>query len=350
MRVEKGSEHYHYAFGDARTAAELLECREWHMRLLREWQAVSANDPPQSLRRRSLAATLAVSLFLVAAAACVLLADRPKGFVLEQNPSTDEDKYVPLISTVDPYSNKVLSRDLNTIFSEKNKLASDQAAAAAVAASPEYKALTLKSAQLLRIASKAAAAQRLSNQKLKGIMLRHRAVSDSIAAAIKAEKESEAKLIHFARSKGYAVASAPPPMDSGLLKLFAAISSLDSASSAKSPAAALLIRSPPKSNRNAVSKSNKNAMSVQPAAEPLSHASASGASASSAAAFSVSSSAAALSVSSSAPSQLPSQPSGSSVTLSSAVIRDAPAEAAAAAFEVKQAQEALDNLASLGDD
>jgi hypothetical protein len=200
---------------------------------VQEWQALSASDPPQSLRRRSFAATLAVSLVMVATVACVLLADRPKGFLLEQTSASDEDKYMaPLMSTMGQYSRTVISQNIGKIFNEKNRLASDKAAAAALDASPEFQTLKRNTAESEAAMLKAAAAARLAGLKLKAglisISREHHQSSDAIAKAIEAEKASEGNLIRVARSDGVAIPPSPSASRSGLLKILAGISDLDS--------------------------------------------------------------------------------------------------------------------------
>jgi hypothetical protein len=350
--------------------------------MLKQWQIVSANDPPQSLRRRSFAATLAVSLFLVATAACVLLADRPKGFALEQQPSADEVKYMtPLMAAVDNYSGKVLSRELNTIFSKKNELTSDKVAAAALAASPEYQELKRKSADLSKAARiKSAAAARVSGQRLRAIDRRQRAEHDAIAAAIKEEKASEAKLIRFAQSKGHVITSSPPAAaDSDLLKIFASVAALDATPSAKpsatasakssNRAASLLpafqtkTDSPAHSDDDSQSSLPAQSGSFPSASAAVLVTSPSGPSSSSASSsplvqasrdltfgspsLSDASLSDALSASSVVPSQSPS--SASPFTYSSSGVMDASAAAAAAEAEVENAQQALNSLAGLED-
>jgi hypothetical protein len=357
--------------------------------MLKQWQIVSANDPPQSLRRRSLAATLAVSLFLVATAACVLLADRPKGFVLEEKPSADEVKYMtPLMASVDNYSGKVLSRELSTIFSRKNELTSDKVAAAALAASPEYQELKRKSVELSNAARlKAAAAARLFGHKLRAIDRQQRAEHDAIAAAIKKEKASEAKLIRFARSKGHVVTSSSPSTDSSLLKIFASVAALDATPSAKplasasakstGPAASLqpvfprstdspalsrgsqsslseqagsllsaadtvLVDTPLGSSSRMASSPSSRTVSSRPVVQATHNDPTTGSPSLSDAAFSD-----ALSASSVLPQQAPS--TDSPFTLSSSGGMDARAAAAAAEAEVENAQEALNSLAGIED-
>jgi hypothetical protein len=330
---------------------------------LREWQSVSANDPPQSLRRRTLGATLAVFLVLAATAACVLLADRPKTFSLEQKLSSDEVKYIgSLTAKIDPYSNKILFRDLNTIFSEKNKLASDNAAVAALDGNPEYEASKRKAEQLVEIAKqKEAAAKSVSSLKLRSIMRKYHAATDSISAAIQAEKASEAKFIRFARSNGHAISSSTPHLGSGLLKLFAGVAALDTTSPATSDASTASVLSA----AQAVGVSHKlssNVASVQPvaqaAAAPAAAAAAPAAAAAAAPApvvddedestFGGSSlSDASSSVALATSSQHLAQQRKSPVTLSPPAYMDAPAAAAAAEAEVEDAQEALDSLAGI---
>lgn len=316
---------------------------------LREWQSVSANDPPQSLRRRTLGATLAVFLVLAATAACVLLTDRPKNFSLEQKVSSDEVKYAgSLTAKIDPYSNKIMFRDLNTIFSEKNKLASDNAAAAALDGNPEYKASKRKAEQLVEIAKqKEAAAKSVSSLKLKSIMRKYHAATDSIAAAIQAEKASEAKFVRFARSKGHAISSSPPQLGSGLLKLFEGVAALDAPSPSKSDASTASVQAA--ALAIGADKLSSNVASVQPvaqaAAAPVAAPVDDGEDESTFGDSSLSdtSSSGALAASS----QYLVQQRNAPVTLSSPAYKDAPAAAAAAEAEVEDAQEALDSLAGI---
>jgi len=324
---------------------------------LREWQSVSANDPPQSLRRRTLGATLAVFLVLAATAACVLLTDRPKNFSLEQKVSSDEVKYVgSLASKIDPYSNKIMFRDLNTIFSEKNKLASDNAAAAALDGNPEYEASKRKAEQLVEIAKqKEAAAKSASSLKLKSIMRKYHAATDSITAAIQAEKASEAKFVRFARSKGHAISSSPPQLGSGLLKLFQGVAALDATSPSISDASTASVQAA--THAVGVDKLSSNVASVQPVAQAAAAPVAPAAAAPAAApvddgadestfgdsSLSDTPSSGALAASS----QYLVQQRNAPVTLSPPAYMDAPAAAAAAEAEVEDAQEALDSLAGI---
>lgn len=325
---------------------------------LREWQSVSANDPPQSLRRRTLGATLAVFLVLAATAACVLLTDRPKNFSLEQKVSSDEVKYVgSLASKIDPYSNKIMFRYLNTIFSEKNKLASDNAAAAALDGNPDYEASKRKAEQLVEIAKqKEAAAKSVSSLKLKSIMRKYHAATDSITAAIQAEKASEAKFVRFARSKGHAISSSPPQLGSGLLKLFQGVAALDATSPSISDASTASVQAA--THAVGVDKLSSNVASVQPVAQAAAAAPVAPAAAAPAAApvddgadestfgdssLSDTPSSGALAASS----QYLVQQRNAPVTLSPPAYMDAPAAAAAAEAEVEDAQEALDSLAGI---
>jgi hypothetical protein len=200
--------------------------------VVKEWQAISACDPPQSLRRRSLAGTLAVFLVLVATAACVLLADRPKGFELEQMHS-DEDNYAALLlsKNSDKYSRMVLSQNILKIFSKSNKLASDKAAASALDANPKFQHLKRQVAESQLAMKKAAAAEMLSKLKLKSDLIsisrQHHESSDAIASAIQTEKASDANLVRLARNSGIPVPSPSKP-DSNFLKIMAGLSDLDS--------------------------------------------------------------------------------------------------------------------------
>jgi hypothetical protein len=207
-------------------------------RVVSEWQTVSLNDPPQSLRRRSVAATVAVSLILFATAACVLLADRPKLFVLfqESHASHDEKEFLaPLMSSINSDERRVLSLDMNKIFSKKNIRAADEAAAADLEKNPEYQALIRKTQESTLAFQQAAAVSRRSGIRRMAILSanskkRHAALKQ-INEAVQAEKAAEAKLIQFARTKGFVV---PPPSNahSSLLKIFDDISKLDSAPAA----------------------------------------------------------------------------------------------------------------------
>jgi hypothetical protein len=206
--------------------------------VVREWQVVSASDPPQSLRRRSLAATLAVSLVMAATVACVLLADRPNSFELQQARSTDEDKYAAQLMSknLDKYSRLILSQRILKIFSKKNKLASDSAAASALEANPEFQLLKRQVAGYQSAMKKAAAAERLSNENLKASLIsisrKHHESSDAIASAIQAEKESDADLVRLARKSNIPIPNPSKP-DSSFVKMLSAMSKLDSDSPAE---------------------------------------------------------------------------------------------------------------------
>jgi hypothetical protein len=205
--------------------------------VVREWQSLSAGDPPQSLRRHSSAATLAVSLLMVATVACVLLADRPKGFALEQTHSSDEDKYSGLLMSkhLDKYSRMALSQNIRKIFSQKNKIASDNAAAFALDSSPEFRRLKRQVAESESALKNAAAAERLSQHNLKAGLIsasrEHQKSSSAIAAAIQAEKESDTNLVRLARNSGIPIPSPSKP-DPVFLKMLSVMADLDSGSHA----------------------------------------------------------------------------------------------------------------------
>lgn len=194
-----------------------------------EWRAVSLNDPPQSLRRRSLAATFAVTLVLFATVACVLLADRPKVFDLAQAMTfpPDEMKYLgPMMAKMgaDPDKQTLVVQNMGKIFSEQNRLTSDEVAAASVDASPEYQAAKLQADDAAVAMKKVAAASKLSNRKIRAFLRdsqrKHQAEREAIAEAVKDEKQAEAKLLIFARSNNVKVVPASPThSESDLLKI-----------------------------------------------------------------------------------------------------------------------------------
>ncbi len=172
-------------------------------------------------------ATLAVTMFLVATVACVLLADRPKGFELAQamNFAPDEIKYLgPLMAKIGAGTGKqnIVVQNMGNIFSEKNRLASDKVAAAAVDASPEYQAAEQRARDATVAVKQAAAIKRLSMNRIK-VFLRdsqhqHQTARDAIAKAVSEEKQAEAKLVHYARSNNVKILPASNS-NSDLLKI-----------------------------------------------------------------------------------------------------------------------------------